>query len=51
MRKVGENYKIKELEKDETIELLREYNCPVIQYYFEDKATKMIDNRISRVIK
>ncbi len=51
MRKVGENYKIKELEKDETIELLSEYNCPVIQYYFEDKATKMIDNRISRVIK
>lgn len=51
MRKVDGNYKIKELEKDETIELLKEYNCPVIQYYFEERTTKMIDNRISRIIK
>ena len=51
MKKVDENYKIRELEKDETIELLKEYNCPIVQYYFEERAAKMIDNRISRIIK
>ena len=51
MKKVDENYKIRELEKDETIELLKEYNCPIVQYYFEERAAKMIDNRIRRIIK
>lgn len=51
IRKSGENYQMKELEKEETLELLSEYNCPIIQYYFENKAFKMSNEQISRIHK
>ncbi len=48
MMKEKENYKMKEIDKEETIELLKNYNCPLLQYYFEQKAAKMPNNKITK---
>lgn len=46
MMKEEENYKMREIDKEETIELLKNYNCPLVQYYFEQKAIKMPSDKI-----
>lgn len=48
IKKEEENYKMKEINKEETIELLQNYNCPIFlaQHLFEQNAMKMSSGKI-----
>ena len=46
MMKESESYKIKEIDKEELIELLKNYNSPAVQYYFEQKSANMPSGKI-----
>lgn len=48
LAKEKENYKIKKMDREEIIELLKNYNSPSVQFYFEQKILKMPEGKIFR---